>query len=281
MFDDSDNGYPYHPSALSLQLITFAEDVPLFSANKNSFLSSVLRFPEDERLKVLKQHDRYYERILVCLEEESDRDEVRELLKESLSECEAFFALYAVESIIMHHSEWLSLYNTDEFVKNGTVRIDEMTYKQLVQIYHIAEELLLHAMNIIERIDENRDNISDIQVSNICVILRNMNEYLLLYLRVVLFDLPLAYDSLWTLANIWDAQGLFYDDERAIAESGRVYSRLTPFILNYVVTDVVHGIHQEVMRTLKEELSNKEYIELKQKSVTQPTWLQKPKWNYR
>ncbi len=47
---------------------------------------------------------------------------------------------------------------------------------------------------------------------------------------------------------------------------------------SFAVSPAVHELWQAIMKMLKSELGANEYEELKQRSQTQPAWLERPKW---
>ncbi|MFX0199503.1 MAG: tetratricopeptide repeat protein [Candidatus Hodarchaeota archaeon] len=89
--------------------------------------------------------------------------------------------------------------------------------------------------------------------------------------RAFLFDSPMKLNLVNLRLQFTYAKGFLNDDESKIQEVGRQYSKLTP-ILRYVALDNTHRQWENLAKTIKKELSENEFNELKQESKTLPNW---------
>ena len=89
--------------------------------------------------------------------------------------------------------------------------------------------------------------------------------------RAFLFDSPMKLNLINMSLRLSYAKGMLNDDESKIQEVGRQYSKLTP-VLKYVALDNTTQQWEEIAKTIKKELGDDEFAELKQQTKTLPNW---------
>jgi hypothetical protein len=195
-----------------------------------------------------------------------------------IGDFKALSTLLMLEEISINFANHFTFFNYSRFIEYKKLTINELKYKEIAEIYKYNETILTKSSQIMELLLANNPN--NLFLSKAVPNLKNINLNMLLLLRTVLFDFPLAFDSLYIRAKLQTTIRWWNDDEKKMMVIGAEYARLNQIILSLCATNVPVTMMNENDRFLKKQLSTAQYGELKRMSQIQPDWLEQPKISF-
>jgi hypothetical protein len=269
--DSNRSYYSYRPSKLLFELIpdrylTPYQQTRIFSLNRyGRYMDDILDAVQIKDKKSFADFKHRYQTI-------NDFEIITAVayLENFFKELNTFKSKFNLEG-------WSHNIDAKQYFETSKSQIQILDYKPLVDKYYEIEQIMELSGKILDKIYNSTNEYRFLRYSYEPI--KTVNQHLLLLLRFSFFDVPLSYDSVFTIMKIEKSKGIFNDNEKSISAAAQAYGSLKPILLVFNISPSVHEMFEEILLKCKSELNSDEMAYLNQRVETQPSWLKKPVLN--